>query len=156
MATLTKERHLSGQKPRMVTSMHLMTIQTVLWYRRMFKGIGTSLFGMAFVTEIIYRIGLEHCFNIKRAHRVVTTRAFKRLPTDKFLFYWMVGLFVELGSYVPVAAKAEVRFWGFQIILSRHSRMDGMTVVTRDKKRFVLAEIPVLYASHIFVTGEAF
>jgi hypothetical protein len=54
MAALTKERHLSGQKPRMIASMNFMTVQTVLWYRRMFKGIRTSLFGVTFVTEIIY------------------------------------------------------------------------------------------------------
>jgi hypothetical protein len=68
----------------------------------------------------------------------------------------MMRLFVELGSYVPVAAKAEIRLWRFEQIFLLHGRVDGMAVLTRDKKRFVLAEIPVFHASHIFMTGEAF
>jgi hypothetical protein len=56
----------------------------------MLKRIGASLFGVAFITEIVYRISLEHCFDIKRAHRVVATRAFKRLPAHQFLFDWMM------------------------------------------------------------------
>jgi hypothetical protein len=68
----------------------------------------------------------------------------------------MMRLFVELGSYVPVAAKAEIRFLSLQITLSGHRRVDGMAVVTCDEKRFVLAEIPVYHASHIPVAIEAF
>jgi hypothetical protein len=55
-----------------------------------------------------------------------------------------------------MAAKAEVGFFHFQVILSRHGRMDGMAVVARDTKRFVLAKIPVFHAPHIFMACETF
>ena len=75
MATLAKERHPSGQKPAMITSMNFVAVQAVLWNRHMLKCKGPSLFGMAFITELVYRIGLDHRLDIKGAHRVVATRA---------------------------------------------------------------------------------
>ena len=122
----------------------------------MLECIGAPLFGMASVTEIIYRIGLDHRLDIKRAHRVVATGTFERLPANKFLFDRMMRLFVEFGSYIPVATETEVRLLGLQVILPGDRSVDGMAVVTRDKKRFVLAEVPVLHASHIAMATEAF
>jgi hypothetical protein len=68
----------------------------------------------------------------------------------------MMRLFIELGSYVSVAAEAEIRFSSNQVTLSGYRRVDGMAVVTCNEKRFVLAEIPVCHASHILVATEAF
>ena len=109
MATLAKERHPSGQKPRMVTAMDLVAVQTVLGDRHMLKCIGASLFGVALITKIIHRIGLYHCLNVRRPHRIMAAGACQCLSADKFLFYGMMGLFVKLGSDATVTVIAEVR-----------------------------------------------
>ncbi len=73
MAALAKDRRLSCQKPVVITAVDFVAVQAVLRYRRMLKCKGPSLFGVALVTEIIYRIGPDHCFNVKRSHRIVAT-----------------------------------------------------------------------------------
>jgi hypothetical protein len=57
MAALAEKRYLSDQELAMVAPMNFVTIQTILLYRRMLKGIRPPLFGMTLVTEIVYRIG---------------------------------------------------------------------------------------------------
>jgi hypothetical protein len=54
MAALAEERHLSYQKPAMVTSMDFVAVQAVLWNRHMLKCKGSSLLGMAFITKTVY------------------------------------------------------------------------------------------------------
>ncbi len=71
MAALAKERRLSCQKPVMVTAVDFVAEQTVLRYGRMLERKGPSLFGVALVTEIVYRIGLDHCLNVESPHRIV-------------------------------------------------------------------------------------
>jgi hypothetical protein len=73
MTTLAKERHPPGQKPAMITSMNFVAVQAVLWNRHMLKCKGSSLFGMAFITELVYRISLDHRFDVKSTHRVMAT-----------------------------------------------------------------------------------
>ncbi len=73
MAALAKEWRLSCQKPVVITAVDFVAVQAVLRYGRMLKRIGSSLFGVALVAEIVYRIGLKHCFNVKRSHRIVAT-----------------------------------------------------------------------------------
>jgi hypothetical protein len=85
MAALAKERHFSDQKLGMIASMNLVTIQAVLGNRRMLEGIGPSLVGMAFVTKVVYRVGPDHRLNVRGAHRIMATRAFEGLSTDKGL-----------------------------------------------------------------------
>jgi hypothetical protein len=63
-------------------------------------------------------------------------------------------LFVEFSSYVPVAAETKIWFPILEVILPGYSRMDGMAVVARNQKGFVLAEIPVFHAPHILVAAE--
>jgi len=56
MAILANQRHLLGQKLRMVASMGLMADQAVLCHRDMLPHEGPSFFCMAFVAELIDRI----------------------------------------------------------------------------------------------------
>jgi hypothetical protein len=54
MAALAKERYPLDQKPRMVASMNLVAVQAVLGNGHMLKCKGSSLFGVAFVTKLVY------------------------------------------------------------------------------------------------------
>jgi hypothetical protein len=54
MTALTKEWHPSNQKLSMMTSMNLVAIYAVLRNRGMLKGVGSSLFCMAFVTKLVH------------------------------------------------------------------------------------------------------
>jgi hypothetical protein len=54
MTALAKEWHPSDQKLGMITPMNLVTIYAVLRNRGMLKGVGSSLFGMAFVTKFVH------------------------------------------------------------------------------------------------------
>jgi hypothetical protein len=137
VAALAKEGHLSNQELQMVTPMNLVTEKAVLWNRRVLKGKGPSLFGMALVTEIVYRISPQHCFHIRCTHRIMAVRAFYSAFSD-----WMVGLFIGLSPYSLVASEAEVRLSDFQHTLPRPSRMDGVAVHAGNIHRFMFAQIP--------------
>jgi hypothetical protein len=54
MAVLAKERYPLDQKPRMVAPMNLVAVQAVLGNGHMLKCKGSSLFGVAFVTKLVY------------------------------------------------------------------------------------------------------
>jgi hypothetical protein len=108
----------------------------------MLKGIRTSLFGMAVVTKIVHRISPYHRLDVRRTHRVVTTRALQRLSGNPCFFHRMMRLFIELSSHVSVTAKAEVRLLGLKQIFFLHGRMDGMAMVTRDLGCLMLALVP--------------
>jgi hypothetical protein len=58
MAALAKEGHLSDKKLGVVAPVGFMTGKAVLRHRRMLPHERPSLFGMAFVTELIDRIRL--------------------------------------------------------------------------------------------------
>jgi hypothetical protein len=114
VAALAKEGHLSNQELQMVTPMNLVTEEAVLWNRRVLKGKGPSLFGMALVTEIVYRISPQHCFHIRCTHRIMAVRAFYSAFSDR-----MMGLFIGLSPDSLVASEAEVRLSDFQHTLPR-------------------------------------
>ena len=85
VTVLTKMGHPPCQKLAMVTSVNFVAAQAILWNRHVLKGKGPSLFSMAFVTEVVNRIGLYHCLDVKGTHRIVATGARERLSTDKLL-----------------------------------------------------------------------
>ena len=60
VAFLAEKRRPRGQELRMVAAMGYMAGQTILLHRRMLPHEGTPLFRVAFVTEIIYCIRLDH------------------------------------------------------------------------------------------------
>jgi len=105
VATLTEERNLSHQKFGMVTSMNFVTVQTVLLNRRMLKSIGAPLFSMAFVTEVIDRIGFYHSLPEPSMNLMAAT-AFYFSFIDR-----VMGLFVLLGSDIFVAGVTEIGFF---------------------------------------------
>ena len=71
MTALAKQRRLPCQESVMVASMDLMTVQAVFRHGRMFKSKRTSHLGMALITEVVDRIGLDHPLGIGRAHRIM-------------------------------------------------------------------------------------
>jgi hypothetical protein len=93
----------------------------------MLKGIRPPLFGMAFVTQIVYRIGLDHPLDVSCAHGIMAAGAFDLAFSD-----WMMRLFISLRPDIPVTSETEIRLCDFEVILSRHSGVDGMAVVTCD------------------------
>ena len=86
MAVLTEKRHLLVQKLAVVAPVGLMTSKTIFFHRRMFPHERSSLFGVAFVTELIERIRFQHLaragsnpgaeavhrFDHKAAHHIMT------------------------------------------------------------------------------------
>jgi len=96
MAALAQERYLSRQKPRMVASMDLMANQAILLNRGMLEGKGTSLFRMAFITKLVYGVGLDHCLAIIRGtHGIVAARTGDLSLSDR-----MMRLFIGLSPDV--------------------------------------------------------
>jgi hypothetical protein len=125
-----------------------MTVQAILLNRWMLPHVGASLFGMAFVTELIYPIGLDHLWP-KTSVMIMAVRTFY------FSFsYGVVGLLIFLRPYGPMADITEVRLRGFQILPC--TGMNGMAVITRDACGFVLAQVPEGQVSKFFMAGEAF
>jgi hypothetical protein len=115
VAALAKEGHLPYQKLQVVTSVNLVADEAVLWNRGMFKGKGSSLFSMTFITEIVYGIGLDHALDIRCPHGVVAARA-----PDLPLSNRMMRLLIRLGSDVSMAIKTKVGLSELQKILSRY------------------------------------
>ncbi len=101
MAALAKLGRLSGQKLIVIATMRSMTGQAIFLDRRMFPHEGTSLFGVAGIAEFVHSIGLDLLIS-ERAMNVMTAAAI-----DQALFYRMVGLFVCLCPYVPMATKTK-------------------------------------------------
>lgn len=102
MAALAKLRRFSHQHIIMIASVHLMAIQAVLHDRGMFPSEGTPFLGVAFITEIVDRIGLYHFFS-ESAVRIVTA-----CTAHPSFLYRMMRLLVNQGPYILVAAEAEV------------------------------------------------
>jgi hypothetical protein len=107
----------------MIAPMGLVADQAALIHRWMFPHERPSFFGMAFVTEVIDRVGLYHFISAgparsaktnyrlsaKTAHRIVAAGACQRLSSDKGLFHRMMGLLIYLSPDVPVTVEAKVR-----------------------------------------------
>jgi hypothetical protein len=82
-----------------------------------------SFFRMTFETEFVDRIGIYHFISAgpaaaaktddrlgaKSPHRIVATGAFQHLSSDKRFFYWVMGLFINLTSDVPMTVETKVR-----------------------------------------------
>jgi hypothetical protein len=136
MAALAKKGHLSHQELAMVAPVNLMAGQAIFRHRSVFKGIGPSLFSMALITKIVYRIGLDHRLGVKAAVWIVAIVAF--YPT---LFDRVVWLLVRLGPDVPMAFKACLGGLDLWPTISA-DRVDRMAIVTRNICRFVPARIP--------------
>ena len=60
VAFLAEKRRPRGQELRMVAAMGHMAGQTILLHRRMLPHEWTALFRVAFITEFIHRICLDH------------------------------------------------------------------------------------------------
>lgn len=90
MAALTEERCLADQKLGMIAAVRRMAIEAVLRDRRMLEHERPSLFRVAFVAELIDRIGLEQ-FVAEGAMGIMTTPAL-----DQPLLNGMMGLSVAL------------------------------------------------------------
>ena len=98
MAALTQERYPSRQKPRMVTAVDVVADQAILSNRGVFECIGTPLFRMAFITKLVYGIGLDHCLAVIRGtHSIMAVRT-----GDLSLFDRMVRLLIGLQHDVLV------------------------------------------------------
>jgi hypothetical protein len=54
VTALAKEGYFPNQKFEVMTSVNLVADEAVLRNRRMLESKGASLFGMAFVTEVVY------------------------------------------------------------------------------------------------------
>jgi hypothetical protein len=111
----------------MVAPVDFVAVQAVLRNRRMFKCKRPPLFSMAIVAKIVYGIGLDHSPDVSRAHGIMAARTL-----DLALFDGMMRLFICLRPDIPVTSETEVRLCDFQVILSGHSGVDGMAVVTCD------------------------
>jgi hypothetical protein len=62
MAVLAELRWILDQKFVVITAVRCMTIQAVFLDRRMFKHKGASLLSVAFITEVVDRIGFDLVF----------------------------------------------------------------------------------------------
>jgi hypothetical protein len=137
VAGLAKLGHLTRQKVVVIASMGLVAGCAVLCNRRMFKGKGTSLLRVAFVTEVRPGIGLYH-LRPEAAVDGVTIRTL-----DLALFNRVTGLSVYLRPHILVAGEAEGGLGGFQAMAHiKGGCVDGMAGVTGDTHGLVFAHIP--------------
>ena len=116
MAALAEKGHLSDQELAMVTAVNFVTAQTVFLDRGMLKGKRSPLFSVAFITEIVDGISLDHSLDVRCAHRVMAVGTFHSALPD-----WVMGLLIGLRPNSLVAGETEVRFFGFQHIFFGHS-----------------------------------
>jgi hypothetical protein len=96
----------TNQKFGNIAPVGSMAAQAVLFYRGVLPHEGTSLFGMAFVTEFIHHICLDH-ERAEAAMLIVTVGTFDSPFPDR-----MVGLLILLRPDGAVADVAEVRLSG--------------------------------------------
>lgn len=142
--------------------MRHVTVETVLRNRRMFHDVRPSLFSMAFITQFIDGVGLDHLWS-KASMRDMATE------TWSFTFLYRVsGLLHSLGPNVLVTLEAKVGNRCFQILLLgceitnlagyRCSciHMNQVTRVARDAGGFVSAQIPESHFIGVGMTGETF
>jgi hypothetical protein len=131
-----------------------MADQAVLIHRSMLPHKRASFFGVAFVAEVVDRVGSQHLIGTgpagtaktnyrlrtETAHGIVAAGAFERLSSDKCLLHWMMGLFVCLGPDIPMTVEAQVRLGGHEQLF--HSFVDGMAAITRVSRKHVPVHIP--------------
>jgi hypothetical protein len=104
---LAKLRNPADQKFGNIAPVGSMAAQTVLFYRGVLPHEGTSFFRMAFVTELIHHICLDHVW-AEGAMLIMTVATFDSSFPDR-----MVGLLIFLGPDGPVAGVAKVWLSGF-------------------------------------------
>jgi len=94
----------------MVAPVGHMTVQTVLFNRRMLPHIGPPLLRMTGVAEFIHRVALEHlCTEI--AMRVMAVSA-----GDLSLDNGVMGLPVRLGTDITMTIETEIRLLFLKVL----------------------------------------
>lgn len=134
VTALTKQRSLPHEKPGMIASVTFMAVQTVFGYRWVLPGIGSPFLRVALVTEVVDRIGLDQ-LRASTAVGIVAAQALDSAFDDG-----MVGLLIDLRSYVLMAGKAQIRLSGFQELFQ--ALVDRMAIVARNAGDLMPAHIP--------------
>lgn len=147
VAALAEKRRLSVQELPMIAPMGHVACKAILLDRRMFPEEGPALFGVAFETEFIYGIRLDHLCR-EAPVLVMALRTF-----HETLFQRMVGLLVLLGSDVQVTAVAECGLLGLEVPLN--SRVNGMASVAGNVIDLVSAQVPQGQCPRFLVTVKA-
>jgi len=154
VAVPAKKGLFCHKKIRMVAPVGFVTVKAILRRRGMLPGKRPPLLRMALEAEFVYGVGPDHfvraegCPDAERTHRlgaetahgVVAARAGELLVGHHFLVYGVAGLLVRLEPDVPVAAEAEIRFFGFQEVLL--PPMNRMAVVARNIRCAVPVHVP--------------
>ena len=97
MTALAKLRWVADQKFGVITPMRCMTVEAIFIDGRMLKHKWPPLLGVTFVTEFVYRVGLD-LFVTKGAMRIMTAGTL-----DQSLFDRMMGLPGGLRTYIFMA-----------------------------------------------------
>jgi len=148
MAALAELGNPVRQELAMIAAVRRMARLAVLFDRRVFPEEGPPFLCMAFVTELIDRIALDHLL-AEPAMLVMTIRALHAPFTDG-----MVRLLVDLAPDIAMAGNTQFGLRGFEIFLL--PRMDRVAIVAGDAGRFVRAHIPRGHAPGFGMALQAF
>jgi hypothetical protein len=130
----------------MVAAMRSVTGPAVLLHGRMFPKVGTALVSMAGVAQFVDYIGFDHL----RAEPPVLVVAVD--AGDAPLFHRVVGLFIPLGPYDPVAAPAKIGEGVLEVFGA--AGVNAVAAVAGDILPAVAPHIPGCQGSGLLMASE--
>lgn len=128
----------------MTAAVRGMANGAILLHRRMLPDPGAALVGMTLVAELVVGFRIDHVLR-ERAMGIVAVGTVDLAFTD-----WMVRHLVDIGTYVPMAIKADLG-----LLHGRPRLVDPMTGDAGHVVFFVRAHVPEGQFGRFFVAVQA-